>query len=210
MLFSCIIATWLHQSLSANDFSRFFSFLFRPFCPIYRRCSWIAPLNEHAAKSHIPTRWPLEIDASPAEFPAVLINLQSRVIEADFHTYVRPIELPKLDQFCEEYTGITQNDVNDGLLLSDTIRKFHEWLRKLRITKDVRVTDENNCKQNTVFVTWTDFDLGIYLPKECARKHIKLPAYFDKWIDIRDYYSVSISIITNQLDFVVVLLSFGW
>lgn len=131
----------------------------------------------------------------------MLINLQSRVIEADFHTYVRPIEHPKIDQFCEEYTGITQNDVNDGLLLAETIRKFHEWLRQLRITKDVRVTDENNCKQNTVFVTWTDFDLGIYLPKECARKHIKLPAYFDKWIDIRDYYSVSTNNLIKNLNF---------
>lgn len=138
----------------------------------------------------------------------MLINLQSRVIEADFHTYVRPIENPKLDHFCEDYTGITQNDVNEGMLLSDTIRKFHEWIRKLRITKDVRLMDENNCKQNTVFVTWTDFDLGIYLPKECARKHIKLPAYFDKWIDIRDYYSVSVYFVSFSMQIFIPFLFF--
>lgn len=122
----------------------------------------------------------------------MLLNLQSRVIEADFHTFIRPTEEPILSEFCRNYTGITQNDVDNGVILSDAIKQFHEWIQSFRFSKGIILMDDGKRKQNTVFVTWTDFDLGIYLPKECTRKHIKLPPYFDKWIDLRDYYSVSI------------------
>lgn len=128
------------------------------------------------------------------EFPAVLLNLQSRVIEADFHTFVRPTEEPKLSDFCKNYTEISQSDVDNGLLLSEAIRKFHEWIRSFRFSKGIVLMDDATQKQNTVFVTWTDMDLGIYLPRECSRKKIKLPPYFNRWIDSREYYSVSISL----------------
>lgn len=128
------------------------------------------------------------------EFPAVLLNLQSRVIEADFHTFIRPTEEPKLSDFCKSYTGISQSDVDNGLLLSEAIRKFHEWIRSFRFSKGIVLMDDATQKQNTVFVTWTDMDLGIYLPRECSRKKIKLPPYFNRWIDSREYYSVSITL----------------
>lgn len=127
-----------------------------------------------------------------SEFPAVLLNLQTRVIEADFHTFVKPTEIPELSEFCTNYTGITQNDVDNGVHLSEAIQKFHQWIRSFRYTKDLVLIDDSIRKQNTVLITWTDFDLGIYIRSECERKHIKLPAYFNKWIDLRDYYSVSI------------------
>lgn len=126
------------------------------------------------------------------EFPAVLLNLQSRVIEADFHTFVRPTEEPQLSEFCKNYTGISQNDVDNAITLPEAIRKFHEWIESFRFSKGIVLMDDIKRKQNTVFITWTDFDLGIYLPTESARKEFKLPPYFSKWIDLRDYYSVSV------------------
>lgn len=123
------------------------------------------------------------------------MNLQSRVIEADFHTFVRPTEEPKLSEFCKNYTGITQEDVDKGVTLAEAIRKFHEWIASFRFSKGIVLQDDSKRKQNTVFITWTDFDLGIYLPTESARKKIKLPSYLNKWIDLRDYYSVSIFIL---------------
>lgn len=122
----------------------------------------------------------------------MLLNLQSRVIEADFHTFVRPTEEPKLSEFCTNYTGISQNDVNNAPTLQVAIRKFHQWIDSFRFTKGIALMDDAKGQQNTVFVTWTDFDLGIYLPTESARKNIKLPSYYRRWIDLRDYYSVSI------------------
>lgn len=128
------------------------------------------------------------------EFPAVLLNLRSQVIEADFHTFVRPTEEPKLSEYCKNYTGITQDDVDNAVTLPEAIRMFHEWLASLRVSKGINLVDDAKRKQtqNTVFITWTDFDLGIYLPTESARKNFKLPSYFSQWIDLRDYYSVSI------------------
>lgn len=126
------------------------------------------------------------------EFPAVLLNLQSRVIEADFHTFVRPTEEPKLSEFCKNYTGITQNDVDSAPTLAEVIDSFRKWIESFRHSKGIVLRDDGKCKQNTVFITWTDFDLGIYLPTESARKQIKLPSYMSRWIDLRDYYSVSI------------------
>lgn len=127
------------------------------------------------------------------EFPAVLLNLQSRVIEADFHTFVRPTEQPKLSEFCKNYTGITQDDVDNAPTLAEVLRMFHEWIQSFRHSKGIVLMDDTKRKQNTVFITWTDFDLGIYLPTESGRKKIKLPPYMSRWIDLRDYYSVSIS-----------------
>lgn len=42
------------------------------------------------------------------EFPAVLLNLRSGEVEAEFHSYVQPQENPILSQFCTQLTGISQ------------------------------------------------------------------------------------------------------
>lgn len=121
----------------------------------------------------------------------MLLNLHSRVIEADFHTFVRPTEHPKLSEFCQNYTGISQADVDNAPTLPEVLRMFHKWIESFRFAKDIVLMDDSKRKQNTVIITWTDFDLGIYLPTECERKKISSPKYFNKWIDLRDYYSVS-------------------
>lgn len=125
----------------------------------------------------------------------MLLNLHSRVIEADFHSFVRPTEHPKLSEFCQNYTGISQDDVDNAPTLPEVLRMFHKWIESFRHAKDIVIMDDSKRKQNTVIITWTDFDLGIYLPTECERKNISTPAYFSKWIDLRDYYSVSIHLI---------------
>lgn len=42
------------------------------------------------------------------EFPAVLMNARTGVIEDEFHRYLLPQENPILSEFCKELTGITQ------------------------------------------------------------------------------------------------------
>lgn len=39
------------------------------------------------------------------EFPAVLLNLTTGKIEKEFHKYLRPVEIPVLSEYCEEYKG---------------------------------------------------------------------------------------------------------
>lgn len=124
----------------------------------------------------------------------MLINLQTRVIEAEFHTYVRPTELPILSKFCTSFTGVTQNAVDKGVLLAEAIHLFHDWVNSFYFAKGLILIDDEKRKQNTVLITWTDYDLGIYLRKECKRKCIERPAYFNNWIDLRAFYSVRESI----------------
>lgn len=133
------------------------------------------------------------------EFPAVLINLKTRVIEAEFHTYIRPTELPSLSAFCTTFTGVTQEIVNDGVQLADALRMFDDWVKDFYFEKGLILIDDGQRKRNTVLITWTDLDLGVYLPGECRRKGIDLPSYFAEWIDLRDLYSVS-AFICNEIE----------
>lgn len=121
----------------------------------------------------------------------MLLNLHSRVIEADFHSFVQPTEHAKLSEFCQNYTGILQADLDNSPTLPEVLRMFQKWVESLRLEKDIVMIDTKNKRQNCAFISWCDFDF-IYLSTECERKNISLPAYFNKWIDLRDYYSVSI------------------
>lgn len=41
-----------------------------------------------------------------------------------------------------------------------------------------------------MFVTWTDWDLGVCLKNECKRKGIRLPVEFRQWADLKELYKV--------------------
>lgn len=53
------------------------------------------------------TLYPQEI----VEFPAILVNVLTRRIEAVFHTFVKPVYHPKLTDFCKTFLGIQQDQV---------------------------------------------------------------------------------------------------
>ena len=42
------------------------------------------------------------------EFPCLALNTRTLTVDAEFHTFVRPVERPLLTDFCSELTGITQ------------------------------------------------------------------------------------------------------
>ncbi|CAM9517219.1 unnamed protein product [Bubo scandiacus] len=96
------------------------------------------------------------------EFPAVLLNTSTGEIESEFHTYVQPQEHPILSEFCTELTGITQNQVDEGVPL--------------------------NISKACTFVTWTDWDLGVCLQYECKRKQLRKPDILNSWIDLKATY----------------------
>lgn len=54
------------------------------------------------------TLYPQEI----VEFPAILVNLVTRQIEAVFHRFVKPMYHPKLTDFCKRFLGIQQDQVS--------------------------------------------------------------------------------------------------
>ncbi|XP_017060126.1 ERI1 exoribonuclease 2-like [Drosophila ficusphila] len=61
-----------------------------------------------------PPQWR---EAEIIEFPAVLVNLKTGKIEAEFHKYILPVESPRLSCYCTELTGIQQKTVDSGMPL---------------------------------------------------------------------------------------------
>jgi len=109
------------------------------------------------------------------EFPAVLIDLKTQKTISEFHQHILPTESPKLSEFCINFTGITQEKINDSLTLQPALTLFDEWLSE-SIQKYSLVFPKPTTKSslaNTAFVTWTDWDFGTCLTKECNRKKNK-------------------------------------
>ncbi|XP_033156755.1 ERI1 exoribonuclease 2-like isoform X2 [Drosophila mauritiana] len=138
-------------------------------------------------ENQAPPHWR---EAEIIEFPAVLVNLKTGKIESEFHQYILPIESPRLSTYCTELTGIQQKTVDSGIPLQTAITMFNEWLRHEVRTRNLTLPKSNksNILGNCAFVTWTDWDFGICLAKECNRKGIRKPPYFNQWIDVRAIY----------------------
>lgn len=99
------------------------------------------------------------------EFPAVLLNLQTGAIEKEFHRYLRPVEIPKLSDYCKNLTGISQETVDGGELLEKVMEDFKRWIKEtireygLILPKMKKSNREGNC----ALVTWGNWDFLIQL-----------------------------------------------
>ncbi|NXI57149.1 ERI2 exoribonuclease, partial [Chloroceryle aenea] len=127
------------------------------------------------------------------EFPAVLLNTSTGEIESEFHTYVQPQEHPILSDFCTELTGITQNQVDEGVPLNICLSQFLKWIQKLQKEKKILFSTDTLSNSTSEakacsFVTWTDWDLGVCLQYECKRKQLRKPDIFNSWIDLKATY----------------------
>lgn len=128
------------------------------------------------------------------EFPAILVELKTQKILSEFRQYIMPIESPKLSEFCINLTGITQEKLDHGSVpLQTGLMYFSKWLNE-SIDKHKLVLPKVRDKHSngtTAFVTWSDWDFGICLTKECERKRIKKPQCFDRWIDLKATFKVT-------------------
>ncbi|NXS07702.1 ERI2 exoribonuclease, partial [Neodrepanis coruscans] len=127
------------------------------------------------------------------EFPAVLLNTSTGEIESEFHKYVQPQEHPILSEFCTELTGITQNQVDEGVPLNICLSEFMKWIQKIQKEKKIifSTDTQSNFTSETkacTFVTWTDWDLGVCLQYECKRKQLRKPNILNSWIDLKATY----------------------
>lgn len=86
-------------------------------------------------------------------------------------------------------TGITQKDVNDAYTLPEVLASFHLWLELLRTQRNI-VPFGMAKSYNTVIITWSNYDMGTYLRRECDRKRIRRAKYFNRWIDLRIPFAV--------------------
>nr|CAD7575074.1 unnamed protein product [Timema californicum] len=93
------------------------------------------------------------------EFPAVLLNIHSGQLEQEFQQYVCPIENPKLSEFCKSLTGITQQQVDDGVPLSTCLLLFSRWINIIKQNKNLKFhgnsTQKSENERLCTFVTWS-------------------------------------------------------
>jgi len=114
------------------------------------------------------------------EWPAVILNVNTLEIEAEFHRYVRPTDVPLLTKFCTQLTGIRQTQVARAATLEPTLHDFHHFLCDFGLL--------GTPKDTWSFVLCGDWDLKTMLPTECSRKCIKIPKYFKSWMNIKHIF----------------------
>ncbi|XP_021937786.1 ERI1 exoribonuclease 2-like isoform X2 [Zootermopsis nevadensis] len=127
------------------------------------------------------------------EFPAVLLNVRTGIIEEEFQQYVLPVENPILSDFCVKLTGIKQDDVENGMPLHTCLSLFCSWIKEIsKKRKLVFHTNQKNSDADArnicTFVTWSDWDLSVCLHNECRRKQLCKPKFLCQWIDLRATY----------------------
>lgn len=108
------------------------------------------------------------------EFPVLALNSQTLKVDYTFHHYIKPTIMTTLSKEIIELTGISQDTVDKGIILTDCFDLFEKWL------------SENGLKdKNFVFVTCGDWDLMTCLRQECKLKKIEYKEYFKSWINIK-------------------------
>jgi len=130
------------------------------------------------------------------EFPVVLLALDTGAVLAEFHHYCQPVENPRLSPFCRQLTGISQEQVDDGVPLATCLVLFRQWLEAVCREHGLVFMTSATCPQQqpgpdtrlVTCVTWSDWDLSLCLDNECKRKQIRKPDCFNSWIDIRAVY----------------------
>jgi len=111
------------------------------------------------------------------EFPSVIVDIKNKKIVDIFQYYIKPVIHPKLYPFCTQLTGITQEQVDKGILLENALDELDKFLVK-----------HNILTSNWTFVTCGHWDLQNCLRKECIFKNIEVKDYMRSWINIKENY----------------------
>jgi len=91
---------------------------------------------------------------------------------------VKPEIDPQLTPFCTELTGITQEQVDGGVPLSEALNQAHAFLEAQGIFQ-----------HEFVFMSCTDFH-GNHLKRESKAKNITVANYMKRWINILKVFPV--------------------
>ncbi len=110
------------------------------------------------------------------ELPIVVIDVQTRTIVDEFHTFVKPTVHPELFPFCKQLTHITQEQVDGGIELDEALANANEFLA--RFCDDAAGT-------SGLVVTCGHWDLRSCLPRECRYKGFRVPKVFKRWCNVK-------------------------
>ena len=105
-----------------------------------------------------------------------------------FREFVRPVEGPEgvrqLTPFCTNLTGIAQKDVASASTLAEVLERVDAWLGERGLKAALE-------KGTAVIVAHGNWDLSDQLPRECARKGIALPSYWNTYVDLKVVFGLA-------------------
>eukprot|EP00551_Chaetoceros_affinis_P005593 CAMPEP_0203671986 /NCGR_PEP_ID=MMETSP0090-20130426/7626_1 /ASSEMBLY_ACC=CAM_ASM_001088 /TAXON_ID=426623 /ORGANISM="Chaetoceros affinis, Strain CCMP159" /LENGTH=209 /DNA_ID=CAMNT_0050537197 /DNA_START=53 /DNA_END=682 /DNA_ORIENTATION=- len=119
------------------------------------------------------------------EFPTLLYNVQNRAVEKTFHYYIKPDVNRQLSEFCTDLTGITQNQVANGISLEKALQEHENWL----LENNLLLHDLSNECHSFVYLTCGDWDLNVCLPRQLKHTNDKVPGHFRQWLNIKKEFS---------------------
>lgn len=138
-----------------------------------------------------------------SEFAALLLNTESGLVESLFHQYVRPTQFPELSEYCVRATDITQAFIDRQEPFDGIYNKFLCWLRQNIVKRNLIFATPQNLNSsnglNATFCTWSDWDLGHYLYRECVRNDKSRYECMKAWIDVRRAFDVSFNGISSSV-----------
>ncbi|KAF8898234.1 ribonuclease H-like domain-containing protein [Gymnopilus junonius] len=127
-----------------------------------------------------------DVNQEIIEFPTLLYNIQERKVEATFHKYVKPIQDPKLSEFCTKLTGITQETVDAAETFPTVWRSFLAFLDEHGVLQD---------PASYAFLCCGDWDMKTMLPKQLdyeGSKNSNLqplpPLLTERWINVKKVF----------------------
>jgi inhibitor of KinA sporulation pathway (predicted exonuclease) len=109
------------------------------------------------------------------EFPAVMVDAGAPDA-TEFHTFVRPVAHPRLTPFCAKLTSIAQEQVNAAPTFPEVLERFEVWWRTV-------------CGTDALVVTCGDWDLSSLLPRQCAQHRVAVPAWADRWANLKKVFA---------------------
>lgn len=100
---------------------------------------------------------------------AVMMDQKHRIID-EFSSFVKP-EYGKVDEFIENLTGITQDNVDQAPILRSVLMKFADWIGERQIT----------------VLSWSDSDYHQLKNEMRIKKikHHKIQDLLDSWVDFQ-------------------------
>ncbi len=118
------------------------------------------------------------------EFPVLLYDTRQRKCVGVFHSFCRPVKLPKLTPFCQNLTGITQDQVDRSVEFRELFRQLEHWL-----------LDQNHLReQRCAVVCDCSADMGKFMSKQCQLSEVPMPDWAKVWINLsmafRQFYRI--------------------
>ncbi|XP_071826992.1 3'-5' exoribonuclease 1-like [Apostichopus japonicus] len=113
------------------------------------------------------------------EFPIVLVNTKTRLVEDTLMLFCKPLLNPKLSEFCTSLTNITQVQVDYADTFPVVLETVNRWMKH----------KELGSKYKFAIVTDGPWDMNLFLRVQCKLSKLKFPSYAKNWINLSKTFS---------------------